>query len=294
MTTRDGRRGSKTRVTFPDGSLGPDPRYYDPAYTPEKRSGFRQVQWLESQRRRTTAEQKRERRRLYERRRRALGLGGTPLATRRTRDRARYAERASAGLCRCGRVPRPGRRQCAQCAAGYTRKRERARAGGLCVQCRRVPPLADRTLCKRCRGRYSLRRLSLKIGRKRAREYDAKRRRTQRRLEAGQCPQCTAKLALGAAQCAGCVADRLALDREHRAAWAAAGRCHHCGHAREDPARLQCDHCRTQARRYKARYVADGLCSCGGLRAPGKASCARCVDSHRAWTRRARAVSVLA
>ena len=96
------------------------------------------------------------------------GLGPL-LATRRTRDRARVAERVNAGLCRCGRVPRPGRRRCAQCAAEHTRRRERARAGGLCVRCLRGPPLGDRAVCKRCRDRYEMRRISLKIGRARAR-----------------------------------------------------------------------------------------------------------------------------
>ena len=277
MPTHGSRPGSKTRVRFPDGTLGPDPAYYDPAYVPTPRSGFRQAAWVASQRRRTTAEQKRERRRLYMRRRRALGLD---TATRRARDRARVAERVNAGLCRCGRVPRPGRRRCAQCAAEHTRKRERARAGGLCVRCRRGPPLADRAVCERCRDRYEARRLSLKIGRARARQYDTDRQRVQRRLEAGQCPRCTAKIAVGRVKCADCLGDQRAANRARKAKWAAAGRCAlKCGHAREDPARLQCAHCRTQTRRYKARYRADGLCACGQFRAAGRKACAVLFDA---------------
>ena len=285
MPTR-GPRPESERVTFPDGTREPDPAYYDPDYTPEKRSGFRQAAWLANQRRRTTAEQKRERRRLYMRRRRALGLD---TATRRTRDRARVAERVNAGLCRCGRVPRPGRRRCAQCAAEHTRRRERARAGGLCVRCLRGPPLGDRAVCKRCRDRYEMRRISLKIGRKRARQYDTDRQRVQRRLEAGQCPKCTAKIAVGRVKCADCLADQRAANRARKATWAAAGLCRKCGLAREDPARLQCAHCRTQTRRYKARYRADGLCPCGGFRAPGRKACAVCLTRARDAQRRRRA-----
>ena len=277
LPTRGTRPGSE-RVTFPDGKLGPDPAYYNPEnFRPP--SGLRQAAWLANQRRRTTAEQKRERRRLYMRRRRALGLD---TATRRTRDRARVAERVNAGLCRCGRVPRPGRRRCAQCAAEHTRKRERARAGGLCVRCLRGPPLGDRAVCKRCRDRYETRRLSLKIGRARARQYDTDRQRVQRRLEAGQCPKCTAKIAVGRVKCADCLADQRAANRARKAKWLAVWACTKCGRAREDPARLQCAHCRTQTRRYKARYLADGLCPCGGFRAPGRKACAVCLTSHAA------------
>ena len=288
LPTRGTRPGSK-RVRFPDGTLEPDPAYYDPAYTQETRSGFRQAAWLANQRRRTTAEQKRERRRLYMRRRRALGLD---TATRRTRDRARVAERVNAGLCRCGRVPRPGRRRCAQCAAEHTRKRERARAGGLCVRCLRGPPLGDRAVCKRCRDRYEVRRISLKIGRKRARAHDTTQRRNEARLNAGRCPRCTAPLAIGRTKCADCLADQRAANRERKAKWAAAGLCRKCGHAREDPARLHCDHCRTQGRRYQAGYVADGLCPCGKFRVPGRKTCAVCLTRCRDGQRRRRAVKL--
>ena len=288
MSTR-GPRPESERVTFPDGTREPDPAYYDPDYTPKKRSGLRQAAWLANQRRRTTAEQKRERRRLYMRRRRALGLG-TPLATRRTRDRARVAERVNAGLCRCGRVPRPGRRRCAQCAAEHTRKRERARAGGLCVRCLRGPPLGDRAVCKRCRDRYEVRRISLKIGRKRARAHDTAQRRNQARLDAGQCPRCTAPLAIGRTKCAGCLSDKRASNRERKATWAAAGLCLKCGHVREDPALLHCGPCRAQSARYKKQYAADGFCQCGRFRADGRKSCEVCLTRWRDAQRRRAAV----
>ena len=287
MPTRGTRPGSKTRVTFPDGTLGPDPAYYNPEnFRPP--SGLRQAAWLANQRRRTTAAQKRERRRLYMRRRRALGLD---TATRRTRDRARVAERVNAGLCRCGRVPRPGRRRCAQCAAEHTRKRERARVEGLCVRCLHVPPLADRAVCKRCRDRYEVRRISVKIGRTLARTHDTDQRRNQARLDAGQCPRCTGTLAFGLTLCRPCLSDRRVGRLARKKTWAAAGRCMKCGGPRDTPTLRQCARCRKQGYTYKAGYVANGLCQCGQFLLKGRKSCARCLTYRRDAQRRRRAVT---
>ena len=127
--------------------------------------------------------------------RRSLGLDTD---TRRKRDRANAATWSAKGLCRkCGRPPRPGLSRCADCAAEYQRRRDRALARGVCVRCEKQEPIAGRRICLTCRGRYESRRLRLIVGRKRARKYETGRRRTKARLDAGQCPTCTAPLAFG-------------------------------------------------------------------------------------------------
>ena len=114
--------------------------------------------------------------------------------------------------------------------------------------------------------------------------------RRQRRKAAGQCPTCTAPIAVGRLKCADCLADKCAENRERKASWAASGRCLKCGHARED-ARLHCAACRKQGYAYKARYRADGLCSCGRFVAKGRKSCAACLTLRRDGKRLRRAAA---
>ena len=182
---------------------------------------------------------------------------------------------------------RPGSKSDA--ARRHQRRRDRALASGVCIRCAKQTPMAGRRICRTCRGRYELRRLTLIVGRKRARQYETDRRLKQRRLEAGQCPRCTAPLAFGRLSCADCLADKRAANRERKAHWAAGSKCLKCGHVREDPALLQCDHCRTQGYAYKKRYQADGFCQCGRFRAFDRRACAACLALRRNAQRRRRA-----
>ena len=206
-------------------------------------------------------------------RRRALGIDAD---TRRTRDRTHATQRAAAGLCRCGRQPRPGRRRCETCAAHYSRRRKRALADGLCRRCLKAAA-PNRATCTRCRGKYETRKTSRKIGRHRSREYATWRRRTQARLDKGQCPRCTAPLDAGCALCKGCLADRQLARRERKAHWEAGGLCVRCGRGRDKPNVIWCSRCLGYKSRYTARNRAGGLCSCGNFRVAGKKACARCL-----------------
>ena len=277
MPTREQRPGSKR---------GPDPRYYDLAHL-RPQLGKNQASWLKAQQRRTTAEQKRERHRLYMRRRRADGIDTD---TRRKRDRENAARWSAAGLCtRCGRQSITGRRRCEKCA-DHHRRRAQAIARGVCIRCALNNPLPGRRICRICRGRYEVRRLTRKIGRKRARQYQTDQKRAQRRKAAGQCPRCTGPLAVNRMKCADCLSDQRAANRKRKTTWAASGRCLKCGKPRED-ARLHCGHCREQGYAYKLRYRADGLCQCGRFVVKGRASCAACLTTCRDGQRRRRAAA---
>ena len=63
-------------------------------------------------------------------------------------------------------MPNPSPSVLARRASGRQRYRE-AREQGLCVQCRRIPPIAERSLCARCAARR----------REQQAEYRAKQRR---------------------------------------------------------------------------------------------------------------------
>ena len=266
MPTRGKRPGFEHAV----GDLhGPDPRWFSPDAIPAwlKKSGS--LANLHPPTAWRTPEEKRELRKAY------------------PSIRGRYARWRAAGRCGvCGREPdRPGRVVCARCQARTTRW-DRANAArrvhkDLCRYCGK-PSLRGLKYCRACQAKYKV----LHRRRKRARQYKTDRRRKQARLDAGLCPGCTAPLALGRVSCAGCLSDRRVARRERKAKWAAANLCLRCGHAREDPARLRCRHCREQGNAYKKKNQTDGLCACGGFCVPGRKSCEGCLR-RKAQRRRA-------
>ena len=254
------RPGSKPRPTFPNGKLGPDPRWYDAANI-RPQIGNRQARSLGSKR---------------------WHEANPPVPidhkyddqVRRTRVRK---IRKREGVCReCDR-PSPGhtlclvhrRLSCMRAQDAYQKRR----AAGVCASCvARAAP--GRVHCRVCG-----------VAR---RKITSAKRRNQTRLAAGLCPRCTAPLALGRVSCAGCLSDRRVARRARKAKWATANLCMKCGGAREDT-RLHCAHCRAQSYAYKKQYRVDGLCQCGRFRADGRQSCESCLRIHREYQRRRRA-----
>ena len=288
-----------------DGTLDPDPRYYDPAHL-RPQLGQRQAQWIGYQKWRAanpTPEPRNNNTAC-----RVCGVilsratGGRRIfcaPCKRVRDnerKARFrADRVSRNLCReCGQTALPGRIHCGEHREQNRSKTARAYAtairGGLCQFCRAVPPIAGLKWCKTCRissWQYQRKWRARMANRN---KLASARRRSQRRKAAGQCPTCTAPIAVGRLKCADCLADKCAENRERKANWAASGRCLKCGKPRED-ARLYCAACREQGYAYKARYRADGLCSCGRFVVKGRKSCAACLTLRRDGKRLKRAAA---
>ena len=218
---------------------------------------------------------------------------------KRVRDnerKARFrADRVSRNLCReCGQTALPGRIHCGEHREQNRSKTARAYATairvGLCQFCRAVPPIAGLKWCKACRissGQYQRKWRARMANRN---KLASARRRSQRRLAAGQCPRCTAPLAVGHMKCADYLSDQRAVNRKRKTTWAAAWRCLKCGKPRED-ARLHCGHCRAQGYAYKVRYRADGLCQCGRFVVKGRKACASCLTICRDGQRLRRAVA---
>ena len=197
----------------------------------------------------------------------------------------RSLARLDAGTCvRCGAADPPGR-YCVRCLDKDKARYARRRALGVCVKCGVRVPVLGKQVCLTCRAVDERRRAEKR------RSQSSEWRRTQRRLDAGQCPICTAPVAFGRLLCADCLADKRAANRARKAKWVAAAACTKCGHAREDPALRYCAHCRTQGYAYKKRYLLDGLCSCSRFRAPGRKSCETCLWLQRDAQRRRRAAA---
>ena len=180
-------RPESERRRFPDGSLGPDPRWFDPNFVPRGRA---------------LRERPRER---------------APAANREPRhNRTRclvcdlVIERQQWGK----------RRYCENCYAERDRTRRRRlyakrREARLCTRCGKIAA----TDCGRCAA-CARQRL------KHNRQYLTDRRRAQARRDKGQCPRCTAPLDAGCTMCAGCLSDRRRARREKRCAgWRRACAC---------------------------------------------------------------------
>lgn len=113
------------------------------------------------------------------------------------------------------------------------------------------------------------------------RQYLTDRRRTQARLDKGQCPRCTAPLDAGCALCKGCLGDRRLARRDRKAHWQAEGKCGRCGRARDKPNVRTCARCLGYRPRYAARNRAAGMCACGDFRAARRKTCPRCREYWR-------------
>ena len=208
----------------------------------------------------------------------------------RRRNQRRRAARRAAGVCIwCAvRRPVPSLAGCEECLrrraegikAPLARLRATRRAAGACISCG-VRAAPSRTRCYRCLRRAA---------QSHKRNYRSDRQRKQKRLDAGQCPRCTAPLAVGRTLCRPCLSDRRVGRLTRKKKWAGSGRCMKCGGPRDTPTLRQCARCRIQGYRYKRAYLLAGLCPCGQFRAPGKASCARCLTYRRDAQRRRRAV----
>ena len=212
------------------------------------------------------------------------------LSNEATAAHRRARARRVAGLCvKCGAAAPPGR-SCLSCLDKDRARHARRRAAGRCTQCGVRVPVPGKKGCIPCRAVAAWRRADTRAQKRAdARDHTPDGRRTNRRFAAGQCPRCTAPLTDGRMKCADCLGDQRAANHERRARWAAAGRCTKCGHAREDPALLQCEQCRMQGYGYKRKNRAAGFCPCGRFREPGRQSCRGCLSLHRDAQRRRRA-----
>ena len=235
-------RPESERRRFPDGSLGPDPRWFDPNFVPRGRA---------------LRERPRER---------------APAANREPRhNRTRclvcdlVIERQQWGK----------RRYCENCYAERDRTRRRRlyakrREARLCTRCGKIAA----TDCGRCAA-CARQRL------KHNRQYLTDRRRAQARRDKGQCPRCTAPLDAGCTMCAGCLSDRRRARREKKVRWMAARVCVRCGGKVTKPNVITCGRCRAYKPRYAARNREAGMCCCGDFRVVGLQTCPRCREYWR-------------
>ena len=256
MPTRGTRPGSKTRVTFPDGKLGPDPRYYDPAnIRPRPRH---QAAYI---RNRAAA------------RARALLPPSEPIIRER--------------LCRiCQRPITWGfkRWYCESCRSHKNDKFNRRlisqrRAAGLCVRCGELA-VEGHTCCVRCKA----------ISRKRYKPGAAAVRSTRQledRKARAVCTLCEAPAATGRLRCVACLADSRARHRRDRAHWRAAGLCVGCGRTPRRGVKL-CAVCLARGKKLRTENQAAGYCRCGRFVTPGRKSCGVCLSRAREYQRRRR------
>ena len=246
LTARGVRPESEKRARFPDGSLGPDPRFFDPNYR-SVHPGNKQARFLAW-------------------RERARSRALLPPAEPVIRER----------LCRiCKRPIALGSKRrwyCEACRAtlnnGFNQRlvRER-RALRLCVRCA-VATVKGLARCARC--------LDLERRRYNPKEAAVRRKRLlASRRERAVCSLCEAQVATGRTRCAGCVSDGRAKHKRDREIWRASGRCAGCGRT---PRRGRlCEVCRARGRRVRANNVAQGFCHCGRFLARGRKNCPDCL-----------------
>ena len=249
-----GSRSESERRRFPDGSLGPDPRFFDPDYR-TGHTGTRQALWLSSR------ERARER---------ALLPPAEPVIRER--------------LCRiCKRSVAWGvkRWYCECCRAtlnnGFNQRLVRQRrALRLCVRCA-VATVKGQARCARCMV-LERRRYNPKVA-----AAHHKRLLASRRARA-VCSLCEEQVATGRARCAACLSDARARHKRERAGWRASGRCGGCGRT---PRRGRlCEVCRARGKQVRANNVAQGFCHCGRLLAPGRKNCTDCLAKALEYQRR--------
>ena len=253
LPTRGLGPGSEARTRYPDGSLGPDPRWFDPNYR-SVHSGNRQARFLA-------------------RRERARSRALLPPAEPVIRER----------LCRiCKRTITGGYKRwyCECCRAtlnnGFNQRLVRKRrALRLCVRCA-VATVKGQARCARC--------MDLERRRYNPKEAAVRRKRllATRRARA-VCSLCEAQVATGRARCAACLSDARARHKRERAGWRASGRCVGCGRS---PRRGRlCEVCRARAKQVRANNVAQGFCHCGRFLAPCRKNCPACLTRAREYQR---------
>ena len=254
---RASRPGSE-RVTFPDGKLGPDPRYYDPANI-QPRPRY-QAAYI---RNRAAA------------RARALLPPSEPIIRERQcricQRRITWGyKRWYCELCR------------ALINAGFNRRLiSQRRAAGLCGRCG-AAAIQGQLNCVRCRDKARER---YKPGRK----LTATRKRLlARRTALSICTICCAPTATGRLRCVACLADSRARHRRDRAHWRAAGLCVSCGRTPRRGVKV-CGVCAERKKKLRATNQAAGYCRCGRFVTPGRKSCAGCRAAAREYQRRRRA-----
>ena len=258
MPTHGSRPGSKTRVTFPDGKLGPDPRWFDPNIRPRPRH---QAAYI---RNRAAA------------RARALHPPSEPSI--RERQCRICQRRITWGFKRW---------YCESCRAnkdnGFNRRLiSQRRAAFLCARCGDLA-VEGQTCCVRCRDKARQR---YKPGRKLT--ATRKRQLLARRTALSICTICCAATATGRLRCGACLADSRARHRRDRARWREKGLCVSCGRT---PCRgvKVCGVCAERKKKLRAKNEAAGYCRCGRFLTPGRKSCASCRAAAAASMRRRRA-----
>lgn len=244
---------------FPDGKLGPDPRWYDHGYRPQQLGNAQALYIYQRERARTRAK--------------------LPPAEPVIRERrCRICQR---------RITWGYKRYCEACRAnlnnGFNRRlvSERRRAGQ-CVRCG-AAAVKGQTNCVSCRA----------IARKRytpGTRAATKRRLLDHRKARRVCTICEAPAAAGRTRCAPCLSDSRSRHRRDRAHWRATGRCVGCGRA---PERANiCNICLARGKTLRAANQAAGFCRCGGFRASGRMSCSACLTKAREYQRRRAAAKV--
>ena len=257
MPTRGTRPGSKTRVRFPDGRLGPDPRYYDPANI-QPRPRY-QAAYIRNR----AAD-----------RARALLPPSEPIIRERQ--------------CRiCQRRITWGYKRwyCEACRThlnnGFNRRLiSQRQAAGLCARCSDLA-VEGATCCVRCR---ELTRQRYKPG---AAAVRSKRQLEDRKARA-VCTICCAPTATGRLRCPACLADSRARHTRDRAHWRAAGRCVSCGRPPRRGVKV-CGVCAERKKKLRATNQAAGYCRCGRFVTPGRKGCCVCLTRAREYQRSRRA-----
>ena len=232
---------SRGRGRDADGSLNPDPRFFDPNARKQ----------------------------------------GSPLSRGRPRRREPKPEKRKFCKRCAAEIPVGDYRIfCAPCRVEQKRdvsvgRYYRLKAESRCPWCAGPTDRESRSvLCEACKARL---RAKPTTDRELRIMKESRRRLWAARQSRRRCVYCDSPNSTPYLGCQGCMAYRAGSCADRRTSWQAARLCGRCGCARDKPNVATCTRCRAYKGIYIARKRQGGRCSCGGAVTEGRKMCGRCL-----------------